>query len=200
LAGVKAIIDRSLAARNVGKFVIDQNEDSDGEGNDWLRNAMLRLPANRVVFDTSSTVLYKLSNVIGYAAWGSNDKNRHQRFVGFQWLPGAIATEYVSSNGRTFERPPANWNISDWSTASQPKWFAGSPQSLTADYLMEGASAATGHVAEPYLQFTPHPDLLLPEYYKGRNLAESFYVSIPALSWQNIVVGDPLMSLGAPAK
>ena len=48
--------------------------------------------------------------------------------------------------------------------------------------------------------FTPRPDLLLPAYYSGRNLAESFYLSIPALSWQNVVIGDPLMSLGPPGK
>jgi hypothetical protein len=27
------------------------------------------------------------------------------------------------------------------------------------------------------------PDVLLPAYYSGRNLAESYYLSIPALSW-----------------
>ena len=29
----------------------------------------------------------------------------------------------------------------------------------------------------------------------GRNLAESFYMGIPALSWMNVVIGDPLMKL-----
>jgi len=42
------------------------------------------------------------------------------------------------------------------------------------------------------------PDILFPAYYKGRNLADSYYLSIPSLSWQNIVVGDPLCSLGKP--
>jgi hypothetical protein len=45
---------------------------------------------------------------------------------------------------------------------------------------------------------TPHPEILLPAYYSGRNLAESFYLAIPFLSWQNIVVGDPLCTLGPP--
>jgi uncharacterized protein (TIGR03790 family) len=152
------------------------------------------------VFDDSTKVLYKQTDVIGFASWGSNDRNRHERYVGFAWLPGAIATEFVSTNARTFARPPKTWNISDWGIASRLKWFAGSPQSMTADYLEEGASAATGHVAEPYLTFSPRPDFLLPAYFKGRNLAESYYLSIPALSWQNIVVGDPLMSLGSPGK
>jgi len=34
---------------------------------------------------------------------------------------------------------------------------------------------------------------------RGRNLAESYYLAIRSLSWQNIVVGDPLCSLGKPA-
>jgi uncharacterized protein (TIGR03790 family) len=59
-------------------------------------------------------------------------------------------------------------------------------------------TGASGHVAEPYLAFTQRPDRLFPAYYGGRNLAESYYLSIPALSWQNVVIGDPLCSLGPP--
>lgn len=196
--GVRTMIDRGLRAKNQGKFVIDMKANDDEEGNDWLRRAATLLPADRVIFDDSTKVLYNQKDVIGYAAWGSNDKNRHERNTHLQWLPGAIATEFVSSNARTFARPPKDWNISDWTKASEPKWFAGSPQTMTADYVDEGASAATGHVYEPYLMATPRPELLLPAYFRGRNLAESYYLSIPYLSWQNIVIGDPLMSLGAP--
>jgi len=149
------------------------------------------------VLDTTTKVLYDLGDVIAYAGWGSNDKNRHRRFLGFHWLPGAIATEFVSTDGRTFKKPPDSWNLGkDWQTPEG--LFAGSPQSMSADYLLEGATGASGHVYEPYLAQTPHPELLLPAYYKGRNLAESFYLSIRSLSWQNIVVGDPLCSLGKP--
>ncbi len=192
-AGVKAMVDRSLQAANRGKFVIDLKSSSDEPGNDWLRDTAIQLPKDRVIFDDSSNVLYDQTDVIGYAGWGSNDKNRHRRFLGFHWLPGAITTEFVSTDGRTFKRPPENWNISDWSS---PKlWFEGSPQTMTADYILEGATGASGHVAEPYLSMTPRPDLLLPAYYKGRNLAESYYLAIRGLSWQNIVVGDPLCAI-----
>jgi len=195
-AGVRAIIDRAQQDVNKGKFVIDLKNGGDASGNDWLRNAAIALPKERVVFDDSPIVVYGQSDVIGYASWGSNDGNRHQRFQNFQWLPGAIATEFVSSDGRTFHEPPKDWTISDWT--SPHLWFAGSPQSLTADFLLEGATGASGHVAEPYLMTTPRPDFVLPAYFHGRNLAESFYLGLPALSWQNIVVGDPLCSLGPP--
>src|SRR6185503_6940192 len=145
------------------------------------------LPGPRVVFDESPKVLTGLTDVIGLASWGSNDRNRTQRNLGFQWLPGAVATEFVSTNARTFARPPAEWTIGPWS--DKTKYFAGGPQTMAADYLEEGATAATGHVDEPYLAFTPRPELMLPAYYSGRNLAERFYLSIPAISWMNILAG-----------
>jgi len=190
---VKGIIDRSLEARNRGKFVFDLKANDDAPGNNWLRTAALSLPAGRVVMDESEKVLTGEKEVIGYAGWGSNDPNRHQRDLGFEWLPGALVTEYVSTNARTFQRPPADWNISTWKDVAH--WFAGAPQTLTADYIHEGATGCSGHVYEPFLDFTPHPDLVFPAYFHGRNLAESYYLAIPALSWQNIVVGDPLCKL-----
>jgi len=193
---VKGIIDRSLQAANRGKFVIDLNENDDGPGNDWLRAAAKALPADRVMLDTSNKVIYDQRDVIGYAAWGSNDKHRNRRLLGFQWLPGAIATEFVSTDGRTFERPPDSWSITTWKDTQH--FFAGSPQALTADYIHEGVTGCSGHIDEPYLAANPRPELLLPAYYSGRNLAESYYVSIPTLSWQTIVVGDPLCRIGRP--
>ena len=193
---VAHMIDRSLAARNRGKFVIDLKADDSTPGNDWLRAAAKALPKDRVVFDETKTALYNQHDVIGYASWGSNDPDRKERHVHFQWAPGAIVTEYVSTNGRTFARPPDSWNIGTWTNPSS--WFAGGPQTLTADYIHDGATGASGHTDEPYLAFTPHPDILLPAYYHGHNLAESYYLAIPALSWMNIVVGDPLCAIGKP--
>jgi uncharacterized protein (TIGR03790 family) len=193
---VRGIIDRALQAKNRGKFVIDLKSSDDATGNNWLRTAAVILPANRAVVDESERVLTNQTDVIAYASWGSNDGHRTQRDLGFHWLPGAIVTEFVSTNARTFQMPPANWTLGSW--GDQKSWFAGSPQTMTADYLHQGASGASGHVDEPFLAFTPRPDYLLPAYYRGRNLAESYWMSIPAISWQNIVAGDPLCSLGKP--
>lgn len=193
---VERMIERSLQARNRGKFVFDLKAGDNGGGNAWLWEAAQALPKDRVVLDASGTVLYDQRDVIGYAGWGSNDRDRKQRMLGFQWLPGAIATEFVSTDGRTFARPPDSWNITTWEDKAH--LFAGSPQTLTADYIHEGASGCSGHVYEPYLVATPHPQYLFPAYFSGRNLAESYYVSIPGLSWQNIVVGDPLCRIGKP--
>lgn len=196
--GVKGLIDRSLAARNRGMFVLDATSDSSSPGNEWLRDAAIALPKERTILDESDKVLDRQHDVIGYAAWGSNDHARKTRTLGFQWLPGAILTEYVSTNARTFKRPPANWQIAKWSETG--RYYAGSPQSLIGDYIEEGVTGVAGHIDEPYLTLTPHPDQLLPAWYSGRNLAESFYLSIPGLSWQNVVVGDPLCTLGPPGR
>jgi uncharacterized protein (TIGR03790 family) len=193
---VKGIIDRALLARNRGKFVIDLKGSDITPGNHWLVEAARQLPSDRLAMDRSASVLEHESDVIGYASWGSNDPDRKQRHLDFHWLPGAIMTEYVSTNARTFARPPDSWNIGAW--ADPRATFAGSPQTLTADYIHDGVTGASGHVYEPYLQYTPRPNILLPAYYRGRNLAESYYLAIPILSWMNIVVGDPLCSLGKP--
>ena len=196
LADVKAMIDHSLAARNRGKFVIDLTNGNDKEGNNWLRNAGILLPADRVVLDESEKVLYNQKDVIGYASWGSNDPNRKQRWLHYQWLPGAIATEFVSTSARTLKRPPDSWM---YTTFEDPGHFwEGSPQGLTADFLHEGATGAAGNAYEPFLTGCARPDYVLPAYFEGRNLAESFYLGLAFVSWQGIVFGDPLCSLGKP--
>jgi uncharacterized protein (TIGR03790 family) len=194
MAEMKGLVDRALIARNTGKFVIDARASENTEGNQWLRTAALLLPKDRVVLDDSAALLTDQKDVIGYASWGSNDRERTERFLHFQWLPGAIATELVSSDGRTFRRPPNGWQPGhNWDDKSG--WFAGTPQNLSADYIEEGVTGVSGQTWEPFLAFCPRPDFILPAYFAGRNLAESFYMGIPGLSWMNVVVGDPLMRL-----
>jgi uncharacterized protein (TIGR03790 family) len=69
---------------------------------------------------------------------------------------------------------------------------------LSADVIHEGASGASGNVYEPYLNACARPEYVLPAYFDGRNLAESFYMGLPALSWMGVILGDPLCSLGKP--
>ena len=190
---MKALVDRALAARNTGKFVIDLKSFDDTPGNEWLKTAALLLPQDRVVLDETAKIVNGVKDVIGYASWGSNDRDRKHRALHFQWLPGAIATEFVSFDGRTFRPPPADWELGTWENKSSQ--YAGAPQTLTADYIHEGATGASGQVYEPYLTFCPRPDFILPAYRSGRTLAESFYIGIPGLSWMNVVIGDPLTRL-----
>jgi uncharacterized protein (TIGR03790 family) len=194
LADVQAMIDRSLQARNRGNFVIDLQSEKDEPGNDWLRTAAMLLPARRVVLDETTRPLYNQTSVIGYASWGSNDDHRTQRLLHFQWLPGAIAAEFVSTSARTFRRPPDSWAPNtNWADTS--RYFAGTPQGLVADLIHEGVTGASGNTYEPFLNACARPDYLLPAYHQGRNLAESYYLSLIYLSWQSVILGDPLCAL-----
>jgi uncharacterized protein (TIGR03790 family) len=189
---VKGMIDRSLQARNRGKFILDAGAGT-ADGNNWLRNAAMLLPPERVILDTRPDVLYEQQDVIGYASWGSNDAHRDRRWSGFHFLPGAIVTEYVSTNARTLKRPPENWTFTG--SAEREHFFGGSAQSLSADYIHEGATGVSGNVFEPYLNACVRPEYLFPAYLHGRNLAESYYLALPYLSWQGVIFGDPLCTL-----
>jgi tetratricopeptide (TPR) repeat protein len=48
------------------------------------------------------------------------------------------------------------------------------------------------NVAEPYLDGAIRPEILFPAYLSGFNLVEAFYLASPYLSWQTVVIGDPL--------
>lgn len=186
-------VERCRGARNRGRVVLDLKADNDDDGNSWLRTAGILLPADRVVMDTSTTVLTGIADVIGYASWGSNDTRRKSRASGMKWLPGAVATEFVSTNARTLEMPPFQWSLGTWK--DRATWFAGSPQSMILDYVYEGVSGISGNVDEPKLSMTVRPDVLMPAYLGGRNLAESFYLALPGLSWHSMILGDPLCHL-----
>ena len=199
LDDVKGMIDRAQQAENRGVVVIDGTNWQHQTGERALAAAARILPGGRVVAEHSTDPTYDVRGVIGYASWGSNDQHRvsgGRRDPGIEWLPGGIATEFVSSDGRTFEEPPADWRPVPWK--ERDKFWAGTPQSLTGDFIRQGATGASGHVFEPKLDATPQPDILFPAYLQGRTLAESFYLSIRYLSWMNIVVGDPLCTLGTP--
>ena len=69
------------------------------------------------------------------------------------------------------------------------KWFGlnmmGTANNHAFDYGEGGALATIKHLDASGI---PHAG-------SGRNLAESYYSAIRGLSWQNIVIGDPLCSL-----
>jgi hypothetical protein len=59
--------------------------------------------------------------------------------------------------------------------------------------LKHGAAATIGPVYEPYVQAFPLPELFFAALTEGyMNLGESYLVSLPYISWQMVLVGDPL--------
>jgi len=195
VADIMKLVDRGVAPVNEGKFLLDKRSPAtDRGGDDWLQEAVTRLQeagaADRVVLENTRAVATMTGPVIGYFSWGSNDPENQLRDFGLNFVPGAIGGMFVSSDGRTFAEPPPDWKPS--LAAGRGPLFGGGFQSLAGDLIRGGITGVSAHVAEPYLDATVRPQILFPAYVSGFNLAESFYLAMPFLSWQTIVVGDPL--------
>jgi uncharacterized protein (TIGR03790 family) len=192
---VLGLIDRGAKPSRTGRILLDRKAGyTEAGGDSWLQSAADWLTAHgfgdRTVLEATSRTLTGESDVLGYFSWGSSDPAVTSRHLGLMFVPGAIAASFVSTDARTFKEPPADWNIASWN--DRAKFFAGSPQSLSGDLIRDGVTGVAGNVAEPYLDGTVRPDVLFPSYVSGLALGESFYAAMPFLSWQTIVVGDPL--------
>lgn len=194
---VKALVDRGVAPQGGGRIVLDMKAAIEEPANQWLRATSERLAAmglkDRVILEETSRVVTGESDVVGYYSWGSNDPAIKQRRLGLAFAPGAIAGMFVSTDARTFTPPPETWTIGTWDR--RESYYAGSPQSLAGDLIREGVTGLSAYVAEPFMDGTARPDILIPAYMAGFPLAEAFYLAIPDLSWRGIVIGDPLCAV-----
>lgn len=193
-ADAMRMVDRCSAVSPGGHVVLDQRgEVANRLADAWLDAAASKLQeaghSDRIAVGPAPK-LPPATPVLGYYSWGSTDPQHRTRTVDLEFAPGAIAATFVSTDARTFREPPADW-VPLEQTPRAPT-FAGTRQSLTADLIREGVSGAAGHVAEPYLQSVVRPDALFPAYLAGFNLVEAFYLAMPSLSWQTVIVGDPL--------
>ena len=190
----KALVDRAMNATTSGRILLDQRAGVNDAPNDWLAQAAKRLESQglgeRVVLEQSSRLVEPEKGVLGYYSWGSNDPAVTERHPGVEFAPGALASMFLSSDARTFAEPPETWKPGSWE--SRQSYFAASPQSLTGDLVRAGVTGVAGYVAEPYLDTSVRPEILFPAYVSGLTLAEAFYAALPALSWQSVVLGDPL--------
>ncbi|MCA9756173.1 MAG: TIGR03790 family protein [Candidatus Eisenbacteria bacterium] len=209
---------RSLQSETRARVLLDENGTT-SVGNRWLRAAAERLrepprvnlspmagtdaeptspqsPWFSVELESTGTFVSERDRLLGYAGWGSNDPAFRRDFR-FEWVPGALVTTFVSSSARTFHEPPSGWTTGP---AAEGTAFEGSTQSLSADWVRSGATGVAGNAYEPYLDACPRPQILFPAYLSGRNLAESYYLALPYLSWQSVILGDPLCSPFGPGR
>ena len=97
----------------------------------------------------------------------------------FTWVRGAVAYHLASGECATLRTPGS--------------------QVWCQRLIEEGVAATIGPVNEPYLQAFPPPDLFFPTLVEGwLSLGETWLVSLPYLSWQMVLVGDPLYRPFAP--
>ena len=192
---VIALIDRAKSPATEGRIVLDQRDALvNRAGEEWLEGASKRLIAeghgDRQLLEMTPKPVRGVKPVLGYFSWGSTDPQNRVRNVELGFAPGAIAASFVSEDARTFEEPPAKWRPTN--DNNRGTWFAGSSQSLVGDLIRDGITGVAGQVSEPYLQSSVRPDVLFSAYLAGFNLIESFYLAIPHLGWQTVVIGDPL--------
>ena len=195
----KMITDAFDAERNGlwGRAFVDgaQNSGSGLElGDRWLREVVqqVRKVGVPAVFDEAPAVFadgYPVSDCALYYGWYSD------RVVGpfaqpsFRFTPGAVAVHIHSFSASTLRDPAANW---------------------VGPLLTQGAAASLGNVYEPYLQLTTNISIMNDRLLHGFTFAESAYMATPAVSWMQVMVGDPLYrpyaswlqldGKGAPAK
>jgi uncharacterized protein (TIGR03790 family) len=114
---------------------------------------------------------YPLRDVATYYGW--YDWNVNGPFVNpsFRFKKGAVAVHLHSFSAAQLRDPAKNW---------------------CAPLLARGAAATLGNVHEPYLEMTHHFDIFQARLMAGYTLVEAAYMSVPVLSWQNVVLGDPL--------
>lgn len=98
--------------------------------------------------------------------------------MSFNLAPGCVFNTIESYNGRAFG------GLGQISFA---------PQQQAADYIAAGGTFAIGNVWEPLADSVPDNFYIVQNFLGGTmSWAEAAWTSIPALSWQQIVLGDPL--------
>uniref|UniRef100_UPI00404B66B7 TIGR03790 family protein n=3 Tax=Cephaloticoccus sp. TaxID=1985742 RepID=UPI00404B66B7 len=106
-----------------------------------------------------------------YLGWYAPDLNGPFALPGFRFAPGAIAIHIHSYSAGTLRSDSKGW---------------------CGPLIARGAVATTGAVFEPYLQLMHFPNMILDALAGGLNLGDAAYFSLPVLSWQNVVISDPL--------
>ena len=145
-------------------------------GDRWIKqagDAMLRYGIPVISDDIPDTfqVGFPITDASADFGWYAENINGPFSDDGFRFIPGAVVAHLHSFSAVTLHDPQKGW---------------------TAPLLTRGASASIGNVYEPYLAFTTDLGVMETALLSGCNLAESYYMAQPVLSWMSILVGDPL--------
>ncbi|MBC7367705.1 MAG: TIGR03790 family protein, partial [Undibacterium sp.] len=106
-----------------------------------------------------------------YFGWYTGNLNGPFTPPEFRFPPGAIALHIHSYSAQTLRSRSSGW---------------------VGPLLARGVTATMGNVFEPYLELTHQPQLFLKALARGATLVDAAYYALPALSWQTILIGDPL--------
>lgn len=176
----RMIFDPSLVEESGGlwgRMVIDEGGPY-RQGDEWLREVAHR--ARRcgipVLHDAERPTLapqYPLgSDIAFYFGWYAHHADGPFGVKGnFRFARGAVAVHLHSYSALTLRRAGQNW---------------------CGPLLERGAACTVGNVYEPFLGLCTRSDILFDRLSRGYAWAEAAWMATPALSWQTVVLGDPL--------
>ncbi len=164
----------------VGRAMIDVRGIADSKdpyyrGDEWIRQSKIALEQRGWFADLEeSEALFRNNLPWSQVAWYLGWYSEHATGP-FLMQPafsrGAIAYHIHSFSASTVRSTTQHW---------------------IGPLIRAGAAATMGCVYEPYLDLTPHVDLFTQALLDGYTLIEAGYRSQRALSWMNVIVGDPL--------
>ncbi len=177
-ADAMALVDSAVLAERdglLGRAYVDMAGPSE-KGNQWIEETakeMAVLGFNVSVGRGPSTVAAtaRFDAPVLYFGWYAPDINGPFLLPGFRFPPGAIAVHIHSFSAHTLRSTTEGWS---------------------GPLVARGVTATVGNVYEPYLEFLHRPELLFEALARGENLVDAAYYALPCLSWQSIVIGDPL--------
>jgi uncharacterized protein (TIGR03790 family) len=178
LADAKGLVDRAIEAERLGlagRAYVDIGGPH-AQGDEWLAECAAELIA--LGFETdidrarpAMPTHARFDAPVLYFGWYQSNLSGPFSAPGFRFPVGAVALHIHSFSASTLRSTSRGWS---------------------GPLVARGVTATVGNVAEPYLEFTHQPHLLLRALARGETLGRAALYSIRALSWQNIVIGDPL--------
>ena len=177
-AAALGLVDRALEAERtglLGRYYVDERG-TKSDGDEWLELTLTQLQALGFDGDVDRgddtfPAGARFDAPVLYFGWHDADLDGPMALPGFRFPPGAIALHIHSFSAQTLRSATGGW---------------------CGPLVARGVTATFGNVFEPYLQLTLEPQLLLRALVMGMDLGDAAYFAEPALSWQTIIIGDPL--------
>ncbi len=175
---VRAMVDSALAGERqglAGRAYVDLGGPHPA-GNTWLESVARQLDEAGFESDVDRTAatfgpLARFDAPVLYFGWYAWNADGPFAVPGFRFPPGAVAVHIHSFSAQSLRTDAAHW---------------------CGPLVARGVAATVGNVFEPYLEATHHLDLFTEALLRGETLGAAAYYSLPGLSWQETVLGDPL--------
>ena len=121
---------------------------------------------------------YPMREAAIYFGWYAGGRNGPLLNENFSFRQGAVAVHLHSFSAFQLRDPQKRWS---------------------GPILSKGAAATLGNVYEPFLHLTHYFDIFHQRLLHGYTIGEAAQMAIPGLSWQGVLLGDPLYRPFPPA-